>query len=181
LLDQPKKRPRGLSWLIEQTRLRGNPRDPWTVRRQKAGRLFRTWGTIFVFFYLMGSLLGYSIRGLETDLIVYLIAGGMVVGWLLARSPLPGWLAAILSGLIGGGISMLRVGRLGPPLQRVLGQAFDVLDQVAANVFRDAEPANLSSLQLETAETWGNVSGLVGRLWERLPLLFCGGCRYGAW
>jgi multisubunit Na+/H+ antiporter MnhB subunit len=59
-------------------------------------------------------------------------------------------------------------------LQRVLGQAFDVLGQVAANVFRDAEPANLSSLQLETAETWGNVSGLVGRLWEWSLVLLTG-------
>jgi len=166
MLDAPKKRPHGLSWLIEQTRLRSNPRDPWTVRKQKAGWLFRTWGIIFVFFYLMGSLLGSSIRGLESNLIGFLIVIGIVVGYLLARSRLPGWLAAILSGLIGVGISMFRVGRLGSPFQRVLSQASDVLGQVVANVFRDAEPASLSALQLEIAETWRNISGLVDRLWE---------------
>ncbi|MFN2174903.1 MAG: DUF58 domain-containing protein, partial [Anaerolineales bacterium] len=119
LLDTPNKRPRGLGWMIEQTRIRSNPRDPWTIRKQKAGWLMRTWGTILLFFYLMGSLLQSSIRGLENDLIVFLLVGSIVVGYLLARSKLPGWLVAILSGLIGAGITMLRVGRLGTAFQRV--------------------------------------------------------------
>jgi transglutaminase-like putative cysteine protease/uncharacterized protein (DUF58 family) len=174
LLDQPQKRPRGLSWLIEQTRLRGNPRDPWTIRWQNMGRLFRTWGMILVFFYLMGGLLSASIRGLESDLVVYLIGGGILVGWLLARSSLSGWLGAILSGLVGGGLALLWVGRLGPPLQRVLIQAVDVIRQLIANVFQDADPVNLASLQLESTQTWKTITGLLGRLWEWIFALVSG-------
>jgi uncharacterized protein (DUF58 family) len=86
LLDTPKKRPRGLTWLIEQTRLRTNPRDPWTVRKQKAGWLLRTWGMVFLFFYLMGSLLSSSIRGMESDL----VALWLVIFW-PGQSCLAGW------------------------------------------------------------------------------------------
>jgi len=165
LLDTPNKRPRGLGWMIEQTRMRSNPRDPWTIRKQKAGWLMRTWGTILLFFYLMGSLLQSSIRGLENDLIVFLLVGSIVVGYLLARSKLPGWLVAILSGLIGAGITMLRVGRLGTAFQRVFGETYEVLAQMIDNLFQDAQPADLSALQLGIANTWKNISGLADRLW----------------
>jgi uncharacterized protein (DUF58 family)/transglutaminase-like putative cysteine protease len=174
LLEQPKKRPQGLRWLIEQTRLRGESPGKWASRWQRTGRLLRTWGVIFIFFYLMGTLLGSAIRGLETDLVLYLIGGGIVVGWLLARSPLPGWAAGGLSALIGGSITMLWVGRLGPPLVRALEKASIVLGEVYANLFQEGEPVDYSHLQLEVAEIWENVSGLVGRLWEWTLAIFRG-------
>lgn len=166
LLDEPKKRPQGLRWLIEQTRLRDQYVDKWAARWQKIRQLLRTWVLIFIFFYLMANLLGAAVRGLETDLIWYLIGGSALTSWLLARSPLPGWLAAIISGLLGGILTILRVGNLGFPLLNASKQAFVLLGQALANAFRQADPVDFSVLQLQWAEIWQNLSGLATRIWE---------------
>lgn len=166
LLDQPKQRPKGLRWLIEQTRLRGIHIDKWTARWQKFGKNLRTWGLIFIFFFLMANLLGASIRGLETDLVWYLIGGGVVTGWLLARSPLPGWLAVILSGITGSVLTFLWVGHLGSLLVSVLRQCIDLLPEKITNVFGDGGPVDITALQMELTQIGESLSGLGTRLVE---------------
>ncbi len=164
LLDQPKKKPKGLRWLIEQTRLRGNHFNKWQVRWQKISRSLRTWALILVFYFVMTNLLASTIRGLDTNLIWFLVAGGILLGWLLVKSSLRGWLAALLSALIGLGIAVLRVGRFGNPLYGVLVRGSEVAGQIWADIFKDAEPANLEALQLQLHKIWIGIGGLAERL-----------------
>jgi transglutaminase-like putative cysteine protease len=52
------------------------------------------------------------IRNLDTRPFWLVILGGLVFGWLLAKSPLPGWLAAPFAVLSGAGALILQVGKL---------------------------------------------------------------------
>ena len=165
MLDQPQKRPQGLRWLIEQTRLRGDFEDKWEERKRKMGRFVRTWGLLIAFFVVVANLLEETVRGLDLNLIWFLIVGGMVVGWLLAKSPLPGWLATLLSAVIGLFYTVLRVGRLWTPLWNVITQAVEILNQAGTNLLRDAGPVDLQPLQSELADFWDGLSGLAERLW----------------
>jgi transglutaminase-like putative cysteine protease len=68
---------------------------------------------------LLGVAIGSIVNGLEKmvhnlDVSPFwlLIAGGVLFGWLLAKSPLPAWLAGPLSGGFGAVVLFLRVGRL---------------------------------------------------------------------
>ncbi|HEY86225.1 MAG TPA: hypothetical protein G4N96_14060, partial [Chloroflexi bacterium] len=64
---------------------------------------------------LLSVALGLAdlVRELEAWLMFPLAIAGMWLGWILARSPLSGWKAAPIGLLIGAGVALLRVGRLG--------------------------------------------------------------------
>jgi len=164
ILDQPKKQPKGLRWLIEQTRLRGNHLDEWQARWHKFRKTFRTWALILAFYYVMGNLLGASIRGLETNLIWFLVAGGLFVGWFLSKSRLTGWAVAFLSSLIGFVIAFLRIGRLGGPIYTVFIYAGDVLRQWGAERYYDGPPIDWEPFLLQLNNVWIGISGLGERL-----------------
>ncbi len=60
------------------------------------------------------------IRGFDTGLMSLMVILGLLIGWLLAKSPLPGWLAAIIILILGSEVIALRVGQLGRALTTFL-------------------------------------------------------------
>jgi hypothetical protein len=63
----------------------------------------------------LGSIangLAGMIRNLDTSPFWLVIAGGVLSGWMLAKSPLPGWLAGLVALLFGAGVLFIQVGRL---------------------------------------------------------------------
>jgi transglutaminase-like putative cysteine protease len=61
------------------------------------------------------------IRGLEASLLLPVAMSGLLLGWTLAKSPLPGWLAGIVGLVVGTEALVLHLGRLGRPLTTLLG------------------------------------------------------------
>jgi hypothetical protein len=60
------------------------------------------------------------IRGLNATLALSVAALGVLLGWALAKSPLPGWLAGALAFILGAETLIVSVGRLGQPLTALL-------------------------------------------------------------
>ncbi len=56
------------------------------------------------------------IRGLEASLLLPVTGCGLLLGWGLARSPLPGWLGGVLGFVLGAEAIIVHTGRLGRPL-----------------------------------------------------------------
>jgi len=85
-----------------------------------AGLIRRLGVTTLLSLLLLGLVLGSvanglagMIRDLDTRPFWLVIAGGVLFGWLLAKSPLPGWLATPAAIMFGAGALFVQVGRLG--------------------------------------------------------------------
>ncbi len=65
---------------------------------------------------LAGLLIGLrsAVRGFDLSLAVQVAVLGLVLGWLLAKSPFPGWLAAVIFCAVGAELLVGRIGNLGP-------------------------------------------------------------------
>ena len=57
------------------------------------------------------------LRGLNLGLLLPVVTLGLFLGWLLAKSSLPGWLAGVLGFILGVEWIVTRVGGLGRPLR----------------------------------------------------------------
>lgn len=66
-----------------------------------------------------------AIQGLNAGLLLPVAVLGLTVGWLLAISPLPGWLAGLVALVLGVEFIILRVGRLGESLAALLQALLD--------------------------------------------------------
>ena len=84
-----------------------------------AGLVRRMGVTTLLSLILLGIALGSianglagMIRNLDTRPFWLVIAGGALFGWLLAKSPLPGWLAGPVAVVVGTGALSIQVGRL---------------------------------------------------------------------
>jgi transglutaminase-like putative cysteine protease len=91
--------------------------------RMLVGLIRRVGITSLLSLILLGLALGSiadglagMIRDLDTGPFWLVIAGGVLFGWLLAKSPLPGWLAAPAAVVFGAGALFIQVGRLGSAL-----------------------------------------------------------------
>jgi hypothetical protein len=91
--------------------------------RMSIGLVRRVGITTLLSMILLGLALGSiadglasMIRDLDTGPFWLVIAGGVFFGWLLAKSPLPGWLAAPAAVVFGAGALFTQVGRLGTEL-----------------------------------------------------------------
>jgi transglutaminase-like putative cysteine protease len=76
----------------------------------------RTTTTLLLLLGALGSValgLADTVQGLDAGLMLPIAALGVVAGWLLARSPFPGWPASLVALGLGAEFTVLRVGRLG--------------------------------------------------------------------
>jgi transglutaminase-like putative cysteine protease len=100
-----------------------------------------------------------AVRGLERSLLWPIVGIGLLLGWLLARSRYPGWLAAVLS-LMGLLPALVRVGRLAGPLAN-LAQA---LARVAWQTIRSGRMTDRTALLAALTELGEGVTALTTRL-----------------
>lgn len=97
----------------------------WIVRRLG----LRTLLSLALLLVALGSValgLGEVVRGLGGGLLLLVAMSGVLMGWVVAKSPLPGWLGGILAFLLGAEAIFLRVGRLGAPLMALLRSLADL-------------------------------------------------------
>jgi transglutaminase-like putative cysteine protease len=93
------------------------------LARVLAGLIRRLGVTTLLSMILLGLAMGNIANGLadmihnlDTGPFWLVIAGGVFFGWLLAKSPLPGWLAVPAAVVFGAGVLFIQVGRLGTKL-----------------------------------------------------------------
>jgi hypothetical protein len=60
------------------------------------------------------------VRDLNGSLLLPLAVFGVLLGWLLAKSPLPGWMGGLVASILGGEALLVRLGGLGRPLVAML-------------------------------------------------------------
>jgi len=103
-----------------------------------------------------------AVRGLDAGLLLPLTVLGLLLGWVLAKSPLPFWLAGVVGVVLGAEVALLRIGRLGKPLvellQRLLSLSWGVW-RWPLNGPLDARPVLLA---------WGELWSALGTLSARL-------------
>ncbi len=105
------------------------------------------------------------VRGFDASLALTVAAVALLVGWMLARSPLPGWLAGLVFLVIGLELVFWRVGNLGPSssllANRLLGLGAGVLHR--PYIVPDFQPTLLVSTLL-----WNDITTICLRLWDWL-------------
>jgi hypothetical protein len=110
-----------------------------------------------------------AVRGLDAGLLLPVTIWGLLVGWGLAKLPVPGWLGGLVALGLGVEIIVLRVGRLGKPLVALLGALVKAsIELVAFLIWRPRSLGWLpdGTLILQTwEELWAGVSTLLARMW----------------
>jgi len=101
-----------------------------------------------------------AVRGIERGLLWPIVWIGLLLGWVLACSRLPGWLAVIVSLAAGIVPTSLRVGRLGGTLVTLLGESA----RFVWRVIQGNGPPAAAPVQLAWAELGSGASVLVARL-----------------
>ncbi len=91
----------------------------WTVRWLGVQTIL----SLSLLLIALGSValgLAHLIRGLDTGLLLPVAVFGVLLGWMLAKSPLPGWLAGAVAFALGVEVVLVRSGRLGGLLIRLM-------------------------------------------------------------
>jgi transglutaminase-like putative cysteine protease len=93
------------------------------------------------------------IRDLETGLLLSLTGAGLLLGWALGRSALPGWLGGLVALTIGAEVIIVHLGRLSQPLTALVRSlaklAWEMLHQPLEGV-PEGIPIATSLTELET-------------------------------
>jgi uncharacterized protein (DUF58 family)/transglutaminase-like putative cysteine protease len=172
LLDSPKKELKDeLTFLLRQTRRSTGTLDRWQARWQKLKLSLRNWALLFVFFGMMARLISGAVRGLETDFLWSLLAGGMLAGWLVARSKLNGRWAVVLNSMLGLGLTTLSVGSLGNVVTNAVIRFAKLVPLTGGWVFGDQQKPDLEPLLITLNEITSGISALASRLWTWLVTL----------
>ncbi len=150
----------------------------WLIRRLGPNTI--VWVTVLL--VALGSValgLADAIRGLNAGLLLPLAMLGLTIGWLLAKSPLPGWLGGLVALVLGIEVIFLRVGRLGESLAVLLHtlvkSLFQLIVFVAWRVWGVGRTDELLSnlpdgtpVLLALEDLWTGVSTLLTRLYDWL-------------
>jgi transglutaminase-like putative cysteine protease len=108
-----------------------------------------------------------TVRGLDAALLLPVAALGLLAGWGLAKSPLPGWLAGLAASGLGAEFIVVRVGRLGGLLIALLRTLAADLAEFAAALFTgealDKLPDWTPSL-VALGGLWNGISALLVRV-----------------
>jgi transglutaminase-like putative cysteine protease len=106
------------------------------------------------------------VHSLEINLLLFIVILGGLVGWRLAASPWPGWLAGGVTVLAGISITILQVGRLNEAvlifLWRLLGAAWQAARWPVGG------PPNITPLRVALVELAAGLTTLLRRLFEWL-------------
>lgn len=134
----------------------------WVIRRPDRRRLLML---ILVMAALGGVIGGLEqvVRGLDSDLVLLMTALGLLLGWGLAITSLPDWVAAILTPVLGVGTVFLRVGRLDVKLVPLLQAFVRLYDSILRWASNGPWPDWQSAL-VALAELWSGIVTLLARM-----------------
>jgi hypothetical protein len=133
----------------------------WLIRRLGVS----TFLALLLLFIALGSLLlqlENTVRAFDSALAVPLLLAGVLLGWGLAKSPVPGWLAGLM--LLSGGLETLviRVGVLGRDMLALLVTLPRLL--WATWHWPTNGPPDINPLWQQVTQMWLKVSVLAERL-----------------
>jgi transglutaminase-like putative cysteine protease len=136
----------------------------WIIRWLGA----RTLLSLALLLVALGSVaLGLTdvIRGLDAGLVLPAAVSGVLLGWVLAKSPLPGWLGGALAFILGAAMILVRVGHLGAPLVALLRSLADLAWEISPLGGRPPDsPPDGSSVTLALVELETGVGTLLTRV-----------------
>ena len=158
-------------WFVPTVPDKASPKEKKPFWR-KLVRTLRTWGLAWLLFLGMVTALGSEVRGVESNLLWFMVMSGMFTGWLFAITPLPGWISGLLGGGVGIGLTMLRVGRLGDMLITVLSRLLTFLYQAFLRPTQNGDPPESQPLLDSLHELIGKLSLLGTRLYTWISVVF---------
>ena len=129
--------------------------------------------SLLLLLIVFGSLvygLSDAVRGLEPGFLWPLVLIGLLLGWVMACSRLPGWLVAMLGALTGACLTLLRVGQLGDTVSTLLAQAASLAWQTVQGSF----PPDTTAFQVAWADLANSVGVFATRLYTWLLNLIRG-------
>jgi len=115
------------------------------------------------------------VRELDAALLLTVATLGALVGWMMAATRLPGWLAGIWASMLGSEVVLVRVGRLGGKLAAVMWALVGLLGEIwhwllgegwrlENGGWRLAGPSlDWMAVSLALTELWADISILLGR------------------
>jgi len=112
-----------------------------------------------------------AIRGLDAGLLLPVATLGLLVGWGLAKSPLPGWLGGAVAFILGLEIIFLRVGRLAGPLSALLRSLVDSSQRVIAFLIWGGWYPGQPDVHLNTVLDWPPILLAWQELWADVGIL----------
>jgi transglutaminase-like putative cysteine protease len=102
-----------------------NPLSNWIAAKLELRRLLAL-ALLLVALNSVGLGLANVVKGLDLGLLLLVTVLGLLIGWGLAGSPLPGWLASSVAAVLGIEIAVVRIGNLGGILATLLGALIDL-------------------------------------------------------
>ncbi len=137
-------------------------------------KTIRNWIHVVILFVSMIAVLGNAVRGVENDLFELIIGIGLLTGWLLTCTPLPGGAFAAIATVMGISIVLVRVGRLGKIIALLLSQLGNYLARMVAQLWNRSGPPDSEILQWAWVELGEKLGTLGIRLWDWLANLVQG-------
>lgn len=136
----------------------------WSIRRIGLA----TVATVLLLLLALSSLLSglaNVVRGFDLTLTTTLAVGGLLLAWLLAKTPLPAWLAGLVAFSLGGEAILIWVGRL----ERLLLAWPGLLAEMAWGIWR---------WPLAGPPEWRGLADNLGQLYREVSVLLL---RLGQW
>ncbi len=110
-------------------------------------------------------MLGEGIRGVENNLLWFLVVSGMLTGWFFTRLKLTTWLFIPLSITAGTIFTVLEVTSLGEELKNTFSSFLGLLAEVFQWIFQASPSPDPSSFFDSLNEIWKNLSLVANRVW----------------
>lgn len=129
-------------------------------------KTIRNWIHVLILFAGVIATLGSAVRGVEDDLFELMVGSGLLVGWLLACTTLPGWAFASTAMLMGVSLVLLRVGRLGKIIWLLLSQFGIYLARLTVRLFGRGGQPDSEILRWALVELGEKLGTLGIRLWD---------------
>ncbi|MFB0537880.1 MAG: transglutaminase domain-containing protein [Anaerolineae bacterium] len=117
-------------WIIPSTTLRRGSGQGSGRRRRLEPRALLLLALLMLALGSVAHGLADVVRELDAGLLLTVATLGALVGWVMATTRLSGWLAGILASLLGAGVVLVRVGRLGGKLAAMVWAVVSLIGQI---------------------------------------------------
>ena len=119
---------------------------------------------VLLIFILIAGSLRDSVHGVENSLLMLMLIGGLVIGWIIATFTKSNWGAPLITLITGSILLTIRVGRLGSLILALLEQLVSYLIQFISWIFQTGPNPNPESIQWGVIELGDRLGILASRL-----------------
>ena len=137
-------------------------------------KTIRNWIHVVILFVSLIVVLGNAVRGVENELFELMIGTGLLTGWLLTCTSLPGGAFVAIATVLGTSLVLVRVGRLGKVIALLLSQLGIYLARTVARLWDRSGLPDSEILQWAWVELGEKLGTLGIRLWNWIANLVQG-------